>query len=100
MNRALLTDCPKMGAGQFMQRIVHEFLPQEACLHRAGKSDGLCALCADTVPIALRVAMGKAFPQGPFKLGVLQPVINVGAMIYMVVSVVRPSPSTTAPCLW
>ena len=42
--------------------------------------------------------MGKAFPQGPFKLGVLQPVINIGAIVYMIVSVVRPSPSTVAPC--
>ncbi|CAL5222699.1 g5101 [Coccomyxa viridis] len=41
-----------------------------------------------TVPMALRMVMGKEFPQGPFKLGVLQPVINAGAIIYMVVSVI------------
>ena len=39
--------------------------------------------------MALRMVMGKAFPHGPFKLGVLQPVINGGAIVYMVVSVVR-----------
>ncbi len=47
--------------------------------------------------MALRMVMGKAFPQGPFKLGVLQPVINAGAIIYMVVSVVRPLPLTSIP---
>lgn len=50
--------------------------------------------CADTVPIALRMVMGKSFPQGPFKLGMPQPVINAGAIIYMIVSVVRLPPAS------
>ena len=50
--------------------------------------------CADTVPIALRMVMGKSFPQGPFKLGMPQPVINIGAIIYMIVSVVRLPPAS------
>ena len=43
------------------------------------------------MPIALRLAMGKEFCQGPFKIGMLQPVVNAGAIIYMVVSVVSAS---------
>lgn len=43
------------------------------------------------MPIALRLAVGKEFCQGPFKIGVLQPVVNTGAIVYMVVSVVSAS---------
>ena len=57
-------------------------------------AEKLLLSCADTVPIALRVVMGKSFPQGPFKLGMPQPVINVGAIIYMIVSVVRLPPAS------
>ena len=57
------------------------------------EAERLLVACADTVPIALRMVMGKSFPQGPFKLGMPQPVINVGAIIYMIVSVVRPPPA-------
>ncbi len=77
-------------------------LPLQAfslCQQRSARScaDGVMRHCADTVPMALRMVMGKEFPQGPFKLGVLQPVINAGAIIYMVVSVVRALPSTFRP---
>ena len=48
--------------------------------------------CADTVPIVLRMVIGKAFFQGPYKLGFLQPVINACAIIYMIISVVRTAP--------
>ncbi len=57
-------------------------------------AERLLVACADTVPIALRMVMGKSFPQGPFKLGMPQPVINVGAIIYMIVSVVRLPPAS------
>ena len=57
------------------------------------KAERLLVACADTVPIALRMVMGKSFPLGPFKLGMPQPVINVGAIIYMIVSVVRLPPA-------
>ena len=43
------------------------------------------------MPIALRLAMGKEFCQGPFKIGMLQPVVNACAIVYMVVSVVSAS---------
>ena len=56
-------------------------------------AERLLLACADTVPIALRMVMGKSFPQGPFKLGMPQPVINMGAIIYMIVSVVRLPPA-------
>ena len=58
------------------------------------EAERLLVACADTVPIALRMVMGKSFPQGPFKLGMPQPIINVGAIIYMIVSVVRPPPAS------
>ena len=51
----------------------------------------LRAACADTVPIALRMVMGKSFPQGPFKLGMPHLAINAGAIVYMIVSVVGAS---------
>ena len=70
---------------------------QPTCSEPLECTDSLIGRCADTVPMALRMAMGKAFPQGPFKLGILQPVINAGAIIYMVVSVVRPLPLTYPP---
>ena len=53
--------------------------------------------CADTVPIALRMVIGKAFFQGPYKLGFLQPVINASAIIYMIISVVRSFPIGIVP---
>ena len=64
--------------------------------HSVSVADAMAMLCADTVPITLRCVMGKSFIQGPFKLGFLQPLINVSAVIYMVVSVVSAASLTSS----
>ena len=73
------------------ERCAHDIITNDSAIcwwHLVSVADAMGVLCADTVPIALRCVMGKTFTQGPFKLGFLQPLINVSAVVYMVVSVV------------
>ena len=45
-------------------------------------------LCADVAPIVLRMWKGRKFTPGPYSMGHAQPWVNVGALIYILVSTV------------
>ena len=47
--------------------------------------------CADGVPIILRILQGKNFKGGPFQLGRWQLPVNLVAVAWVAVSLVRPS---------
>ena len=45
-------------------------------------------MCADVMPIVLRLRKGKQLAPGPFNMGRVQPWVNVGALIYILFSTV------------
>lgn len=50
-------------------------------------------LCADAVPIVLRIVYRQRFEAGPFKLGRLQPFLNVLALLWIALIVVSIHPT-------
>ncbi len=52
---------------------------------------GLWNLCADAVPILLRIVFRRRFESGPVRLCVLQPWLSILALMWIVFIVVRSS---------